>query len=183
MAAPETAGSGAVLRPERPGDEEAIARIVEKAFATAPHASGTEALIVRTLRRDGDLALSLVGELGGGVIGHLALSPVLIGGADGFFGLGPVAVLPDRQKAGIGGALIRHALAWAEGSGARGVVLLGDPGDYARFGFEGGIGLSHGDVPPPYVQGIGFGTGPLPRGPLAYAPAFDLAGAGGVAES
>ncbi|MFC7539140.1 GNAT family N-acetyltransferase [Siccirubricoccus deserti] len=95
------------IRPEEFSDIQAIRAVVAEAFTDAPHSSGTETVIVDALRRDGALTISLVAEDEGEVIGHVAFSPVTIDGvATGRFGLGPVAVRSDRQRSGIGQALI-----------------------------------------------------------------------------
>lgn len=167
---PEPASSGLIIRPETPGDADAIRALTAAAFAGAPHASGTEPAIVDALRRDGDLVLSLVATDDADVVGHVAFSPVTVGGAGGYCGLGPISVAPTRQRSGIGTALIERGLAELCSRSARGCVLVGDPGYYARFGFEAGQ-LTYEGVPDAYVQGLGLADG-APEGVLAYAPGF-----------
>ncbi|WP_441512938.1 GNAT family N-acetyltransferase [Bosea sp. TAF32] len=160
------------IRLERPGDEAEIAEVTTAAFATAPHSSGTEAAIVSGLRGAGALSLSLVAIEGGGVIGHVAFSPIEIAEAMGaWHGLGPVSVSPLRQRHGIGGALIEEGLAQLRASGAAGVVVLGDPAFYSRFGFASDGGLRFGDVPPSQLQWLSF-KAVTPRGEVRYHPAF-----------
>ena len=166
--------SGPVIRDEAPGDAPAIRALVDGAFATAPHASGTEGAILDRLRADGDLTISLVVDADGALVGQVAFSPLTAGNEDGWLGFGPVAVAPGSQRRGIGSALIRTGLDRAKALGARGVALIGDPNYYARFGFEGDVGPTYGEVPSAYVQALAFG-GPMPTGPLRFAPAFDLA--------
>lgn len=159
-----------IIRPEQPSDVAAIHALTDAAFATAPHASGTEAQIVDDLRAAGHLHLSLVAEQDGRLVGHAALSPVQIAGAAGWFGLGPVSVAPDHQRAGIGAALIRSGLAQLAATGAAGCVVLGDPAYYRRFGFAPGS-LRYPGPPPEYFLQQPFGT-PAPDGIVRYAPAF-----------
>ena len=160
-----------LIRPETPADAPAIAALTTAAFAAAPHASGREAAIVDALRAAGALALSLVAD-DGGVVGHVAFSPVTIDGREaGWFGLGPVAVAPDRQGQGIGSALIREGLARLAAMGARGCVLLGDPGYYRRFGFEVDPALVLPDVPPEYFMRLML-AGTPPKGTVAFHPGF-----------
>ena len=160
-----------LIRPETNADHEAIRALTTAAFAGAPHASGTEAAIIHALRAAGALALSLVAE-DGGVVGHIAFSPVTIDGQDcGWFGLGPVSVAPDRQGQGIGGALIREGLARLAASGAQGCVLLGDPGYYTRFGFATDPDLVLPDVPPEYFQRLVLAGTPA-RGTVSFHPGF-----------
>jgi len=160
------------LRPEHPSDIPAIRTLLAVAFAGAPHSSGTEAAIVDALRSAGALTLSLVAADEEDIIGHVALSPVTIDGAtDGWFGLGPVAVRPDRQRSGIGQALVAEALRWLSARGAAGCVVLGDPAYYGRFGFRADPALRYPGVPAAYFQRLAF-DGDGPAGTVAYHPAF-----------
>lgn len=71
------------------------------------------------------------------VVGHIAFSPVTISdGSPGWYGLGPISVLPELQKKGIGKSLLREGLSSLKSLGAKGCVLVGDPGYYERFGFR-----------------------------------------------
>ncbi len=161
-----------MIRPETPADAAAIRRVTDMAFAGASHASGTEGAIVDALRAEGTLALSLVAEAGGAVVGHVAFSPVAIAGADvGWLGLGPLSVVPARQRAGFGSALVRDGLARLRAAGARGCVVLGEPGYYRRFGFEPDADLTFEGVPAAYFLRIAFAE-PVPVGAVTYRPAF-----------
>lgn len=165
----------ALIRPEEPGDAPAIDRVVREAFATAPHASGTEHLIVRALRASGELVVSLVAVVEGRVVGHAAISPVTVAdGSGGWFGLGPVAVLPDAQRRGTGAQLIERALAQLRAQGAAGCVVLGEPAYYGRFGFRVTADLVLEGVPPGYFQALTFAEGLQARGVVRYSPAFDV---------
>ncbi|MBB3232544.1 N-acetyltransferase [Halomonas stenophila] len=94
-----------------------------EAFREAPHASHTEQFIVGALRRAGALTISLVAEKDGTLVGQVALSPVpLSDGPPGWYGLGPVAVIPARQGQGIGSRVVEEALARLHGLGAQGGV-------------------------------------------------------------
>ena len=139
------------IRPERPGDEAAIAELIEAAFALAEHRDGTEAQIVERLRKNGALTLSLVAVDEGRIVGHVAFSPVTIDGADlQWFGLGPVAVQPDQQGKGLGSSLIREGLDRLQEIGAAGCVLVGEPDYYCRFGFHADERLLYPGLPPAY---------------------------------
>lgn len=161
------------IRREQPGDEVAISSLITAAFATAEHRDGTEAAIVEGLRDACALTLSLVAQEGDEIVGHIAFSPVTIDGHHlGWFGLGPVAVRPDRQGSGIGSALIREGLERLDHMGAAGCVLVGEPGLYGRFGFAANQSLKFPGVPAEYFHELCF-TGQAPRGVVAYHPAFD----------
>ena len=161
------------LRLERPGDEPAIHALTAAAFRDMPFSDRDEPGIVDALRADGDLILSLVAlNMDEAIVGHIAFSPVTISdGASGWFGLGPVSVIPTRQQTGIGTKLIEHGLSELAGAGANGCVVLGDPTYYGRFGFEHDPQLSYPGPPAEYFQRLVF-SGPAPTGTVSYAPAF-----------
>lgn len=161
------------IRPEAPGDERAIHALTEAAFRDMPFSDGDEQDLVDRLRKDGDLTLSLVAEDGERIVGHIAFSPVTISdGTSDWYGLGPVSVLPELQKQGIGGKLIQRGIADMRLRGARGIVLLGSNEYYPRFGFEHDPKLAYPGPPAEYFQRLVL-EGEAPRGTVAYAPAFD----------
>ena len=160
-----------LIRPERPSDAAAIRAVTVAAFAASSYGHNGEAGIVEALRADGALTVSLVAEADGEVIGHVAFSPVAIGDAEGWLGLGPVSVAPAWQGRGVGQALIREGLRMIAARGADGCVVLGDPGYYGRFGFESDPGLRYGGEASPYLQRLVFHGAP-PRGEAAYHSSF-----------
>lgn len=161
-----------ILRPEEEDDVAAIDAITRAAFADHPHSRQTEHLIVRELRAAGAMALSLVAEREDEVVGHVAFSAAEIGGGRAaWYLLGPIAVRPDRQRQGIGQALVREGLAAIRRLGARGCVLVGDPAYYGRFGFRQAEGMTLEGVPPAYLLALPFAD-PVPRGEVVHHPAF-----------
>jgi putative acetyltransferase len=120
-------------RPERPEDRDAIRHLHRAAFP-----SSVEAELVDRLRATGDLAVSIVLESNGRVVGHAAFSPVSIPHEPTARGVGlaPVAILPDVQRQGLGMALIQAGIAACSARGERFVVVVGEPGYYRRFGFR-----------------------------------------------
>lgn len=168
------------IRPERGSDQSAIHALTEAAFLGMPFADGNEADLVDNLRADGDLTLSLVAEDGERIVGHVAISPVTIEGAarreyGDWYGLGPVSVLPECQREGIGSQLIKRAIADLRLRGANGVVLLGDPDFYGRFGFEHDPALTYPGPPAEYFQRMVLDGSP-PKGRVHYARAFGAPG-------
>ena len=161
------------IRPETPGDAAAIGEITTAAFRTAAHSSGTEAAIVERLRADRALVLSLVAVEGDEIVGHVAASPVTVDGQAGWMGIGPISVAPDRQRRGLGSALMVAVLAELREGGAKGAVLVGDPAYYERFGFAAQTGLAVRGVPPAYVLALPFGQD-APEGIVAFHPAFGV---------
>jgi putative acetyltransferase len=160
------------LRDERPSDAEAIERVTVAAFTGHPYSRQTEHFIIAALRAAGALAVSLVAQEGGEVVGHIAFSPVSVSdGSRGWYGAGPVSVLPERQRRGVGQALVREGLARVRALGGRGCVLVGDPDYYRRFGFRSPAGLSHDGVPRANFMALPFGPD-TPRGKVQFHPAF-----------
>lgn len=161
------------IREETAADHEAIARVIGLSFAGARHAGGNEASIVSALRAAGALSVARVADVDGRIVGHAALSPVTLDdGSSGWFGLGPVAVDPADQGHGVGSALVRAVLAELPALGARGCVVLGDPGWYARFGFRPLPTLRYGGAPAEYFQAVLVGEDAAPRAEVRYHPAF-----------
>lgn len=161
------------IRPETPADAPAIHRVTIAAFATAPHSDHTEQFIVGALRAANAFSLSLVAEADAEIVGHVAVSAVSVSdGTTGWFGVGPISVLPEFQGRGIGSRLMDEALTALEEHGAAGCVLLGDPAYYSRFGFKPEAGLVLHGVPPEYFQALAFSQY-LPQGTVTYHAAFD----------
>jgi predicted N-acetyltransferase YhbS len=161
------------IRSERPADAVAISELTTTAFKDTAHGSGTEALIVERLRAARALTVSLVAIEDNEVVGHVACSPVTIRpDHPGWHGLGPVSVRPDRQRTGIGQALIRAALDDLRSLGAAGCVLLGDPGYYHRFGFVSDPALTYRGARSRHFQRLLLG-GPPAVVDVSFHPSFD----------
>jgi len=160
------------IRDETADDVEAISALTRSAFATAAHSSGNEADIVLALRRRGRLSASLLAEEDGQLLGHVALSPVTLSdGSAGWYGLGPISVLPTSQGKGIGSALMRAAIARLRQLGAAGCVLLGEPAYYQRFGFRCFSQLQLPGVPPEYFMALPLG-GDVTAAVVSYDASF-----------
>ncbi len=161
-----------IIRNETDSDVEAIAEVTKAAFETLAVSHQTEQFIVAALRAAGALTLSLVAEIDGKVVGHVAFSPVTIsGGSPDWYGLGPVSVLPEHQRQGIGTALIREGLSLLRARGAGGCVLVGHPEYYRRFGFRSLPELSVEGVPAEYVFALPFNE-ETPRGVVEFHKGF-----------
>lgn len=122
-----------IVRFERRGDIRGIRRINLAAFP-----GEAEANLVDALRERGKLLLSLVAVENRVLTGHIAFSRVTVQEKPGVYGLGlgPMAVLPERQRKGTGSALVRAGLEQCAALGCRFVVVLGHPHYYPRFGFR-----------------------------------------------
>lgn len=161
------------IRSERFGDADTIRAVTIAAFKHAPYSSQTEGDIVDALRSAGALTLSLVALQDDEIVGHVAFSPVTIKTAAGdWYGLGPVSVRPDRQRRGVGQALIRDGLDRLRVVSAAGCVVFGEPAYYGRFGFESDPALVYAGAPLGYFQRLVF-RGPAPCGEVRYHGSFE----------
>ena len=161
-----------IIRSEAPRDLDAVRAVNIAAFAHHPFSRQTEHLIVQALRAADALEVSLVAEVDGEVVGHIAFSAATIGDtSSGWFLLGPVAVLPDHQGNGIGRALVETGLDALRGRGACGCVLVGDPAFYCRFGFRQEPGIAWEGVPEENVLCLSM-SGDAPVGAVSCHPAF-----------
>lgn len=125
-----------LIREETPRDAEAVFAINAAAFGR-----DDEARLVEALRRDDECLLSLVAEIDGAVVGHVLFHrlPVVNATGERLFeaaSLAPLAVLPARQKQGLGSQLVRAGLETLRTRNVPAVIVLGEPHYYGRFGFE-----------------------------------------------
>jgi putative acetyltransferase len=162
-----------MIRPEKTGDMAAVRRVLTAAFPTP-----MEAKLVDDLRSAGDLMLSLVADQGG-ILGHVAFSRLKFA-ATGLGGaaLGPIGVLPEQQRKGIGSALVRDGLSRLAQAGEDAVVVLGDAAFYERFGFSRAAAMR---LETPYdghhlLAKALSEQGSRARGKVRYAPAFAALG-------
>ncbi|MFD1341690.1 GNAT family N-acetyltransferase [Litorisediminicola beolgyonensis] len=116
------------IRELRSGEEEAIDRLLRAAFG-----GPDEAQLVKALRKTGAMAGEQVVTEGAKIVGYAALSSMRE--PAGWLCLAPVAVLPERQRQGIGRRLTGMIAHWAQAAG-QSVVVLGDPAFYGRCGFS-----------------------------------------------
>lgn len=142
-----------LIRPETSADHAAIHDVTERAFAPMPYSDGDEQLLIGKLRDAGALALSLVAESNGVVVGQITFSPAFAAdGSPGWYALGPVSVEPALKHKGIGGQLIRAGIAWLQDQRAAGCILIGNPAYYSRFGFRAFPELAPAGMPAEYYQ-------------------------------
>lgn len=161
-----------VIRSETAADVSAISEVTATAFQTLEISNHTEQFIIAALRAAGALTLSLVAEVEGRVIGHIAFSPVAISdGTRNWYGLGPVSVLPAYQRQGVGKALIREGLARLKAMNAQGCCLVGHPDYYRKFGFINMPGLVLEGVPQEVFFALSF-DGQPPQGAVAFHEGF-----------
>ena len=174
---PNTVMSAAIrIRPEEPGDVADIWHVTQRAFTGRPYSDGNEADIIDLLRDQGALAISLVAEHAGAVVGHVAFSPAVPEDlSPGWYTLGPVSVEPDAQRQGIGKALIRAGIARLRELNAAGCIVLGDTNYYSQFGFATAPQLAPAGEPAEYFMALSLG-GTVPTCRMGFHKAFHQAG-------
>lgn len=161
-----------VIRSETGADVSAIAEVTAAAFKTLEISNHTEQFIIAALRAAKALTVSLVGEADGRVIGHIALSPVTISdGTRNWYGLGPVSVLPEYQRQGVGKALIQEGLSRLKDMNAKGCCLVGHPDYYLKFGFRNLPELVLEGVPQDVFFALSF-DGNAPHGTVTFHDGF-----------
>jgi putative acetyltransferase len=119
------------IREERSGDVAAIRDLNKRAFG-----QDQEGCIVDALRSNGAVLLSLVATLNGRVVGHIMYSPLSVGNEVTGAALGPMAVLPEYQRQGIGSQLVEAGNRKLKDAGYPFVIVLGHASYYPRFGFR-----------------------------------------------
>jgi putative acetyltransferase len=164
-----------VVRPER-ADDRAIVRDVNQRAFEGPG----EADLVDNLRQEGVVLLSAVAEVDQRVVGHILFSRMTIDAPDGLVAaaaLAPLAVVPEHQRQGIGGRLIRYGLDGLRSSDERVVIVLGHPDYYPRFGFSAALA---GNLSSPFPREAYMALELVPgaldgvRGEVKYPAAFGL---------
>jgi len=121
------------IRHEKSEDIPLIYSVIEQAFKR-----DAEAKLADKLRQACAEHLSLVADDNGTIVGHIMFTPVLVKNDKETQGMGlaPMAILPSRQRQGIGAMLIRAGLQILQEKSCPFVIVLGHPDYYPRFGFQ-----------------------------------------------
>ncbi len=163
------------VHPERPGDAAAIHAVHAASFPT-----DLEARLVDLLRTSGRLPVSLVAEVGGAVVGHVAFSPVTAASGALGVGLAPVAVAEAHRRQGIAAGLVRAGFGACRVAGFGWAVVMGEPAYYSRFGFrpasEYGLSDEYGGGEAFQAVELVLGALPVGAGLVRYAPEFAAVG-------
>jgi putative acetyltransferase len=156
------------LREAQRGDASGIVEVHE---AASP-GSG-DAALYRQLRGEGDLLHSIVAVEGRNVRGHAAFSRALLAGTPVVV-VGPVAVVPDLQRRGIGTAMMEQGISSCRADDEVAIFLLGDPAFYGRLGFSAAVAASfESPYAGPGFQALVLRTELLPAcGALEYPAPF-----------
>ena len=125
-----------LIRPEKFKDYAAVYAVNASEFETP-----AEAKLVDVLRNEARPLVSLVAEDDGAIVGHIMFSPVSLAGHEDLkiMGLAPVAVVPERQREGIGSMLVTAGLERCKALGYGAAIVLGHIGYYPRFGFTASV--------------------------------------------
>ena len=161
-----------ILRKETIADIDAITQVTIAAFKTLDVSNQTEQYIITALRDADALSLSLVAEIDGRIVWHIAFSPVIISdGTQDWYGLGPISVLPEYQKQGIGKSLVNEGLSLLKELRGQGCALVGDPNYYKRFGFRNYPELVHEGIPQEVFLALPFNE-KVPKGTVEFHKSF-----------
>jgi putative acetyltransferase len=160
--------------------EDAEERSVVHSINKAAFGSQDEADLVDKLRTEGVVLVSLVAEIQERIVGHILFSRMSIettGGPVLAAALAPMAVLPEHQRRGIGGRLVRHGLNLLRERGEQIVIVVGHPNYYPRFGFSGEKARTlEGPFPQDAFMAMELSSGALEgvRGRVRYPAAFRI---------
>ena len=167
-----------LVRLEQSSDAAAIDHVLRSAFPT-----DQEARLVDLLRKHQRLRLSLIAEIDGVIVGHIAFSQVTIAESvanSTGLGLAPLSIVPELQRRGLGAQLVGEGLRACERRGAGFVVVLGAPEYYHRFGFRSAesFGLDNEYGASEAFLALELKTASITPGLIRYASEFsDLTGA------
>ena len=165
-----------IIRDEIDADVDEITEVTVAAFKTLKISNHTEQFIVEALRANNALTVSLVAEVDGHVVGHVAFSSVTISdGTRNWYGLGPVSVLPEYQRKGIGKSLILEGISRLKDLNAKGCCLVGHPDYYRKLGFKNVSGFVYEGVPQEVFLAMSF-DGQIPQGTVNFHDAFKADG-------
>ncbi len=165
-----------IIRKDTAADSEEISQVTIAAFKTLPISHHTEQFIINALRAAGALTVSLVAEIDSRIVGHIAFSPITISdGTIDWYGLGPISVLPEYHKQGIGKSLMNNGLSMLKELKAQGCALVGDPNYYNLFGFRNYPELIHEGIPQEFFLALPF-SDETPQGIVMFHEAFKANG-------
>lgn len=161
-----------LIRPERADDHAAIFDVTKRAFAPMPFADGDEQELIGRFRDAGVLALSLVAEKDGVLVGQITFTPAFAAdGSPEWYALGPVSVEPELKHQTIGSQLIQAGIAWLKEQDAAGCVLVGNLAYYSRFGFRSFPEFAPEGEPAEYFQILPLGVAE-PGAVVGFHPLF-----------
>ena len=163
-----------VIRRETLGDRPAVDAVITAAFGQSGGELPLETILIRALRRDAGWidTFSLVALRNRHIVGHVVCTRGWVGELAAL-GLGPLSVVPEQQRHGIGHALMHSVIGAADAAGEPLIALLGDHQFYRRFGFVEASEI--GVLAPDPTWGAHFQVRTLTQCPSSVAGAFRYA--------
>lgn len=149
-----------LIRNETENDYRAVEEITREAFWNLYSPGCVEHYLVHEMRAHSDFLpeLDFVAEWDGKLVGNIMYTKAWLvaetGKAMDILTFGPISVLPEYQRKGIGSALIQHTRELAIQQGARAIVIFGDPHNYCKLGFKSSKDLGISDLNGEYPYGL-----------------------------
>ena len=163
------------IRSVTPADHDAVDAVITAAFGQRD-----EADLVERLRRDGDILFEQIATHGDAVLGHILFNRLPVIRANGSViaaaSLAPLSIRPDCQGRGIGADLVGAGLDECRKRRIPGIIVLGDPEYYQRFGFSAAAARPlAAPFPGPHFMAIELDSGAFKDGgKVRYPAAFGL---------
>ena len=149
-----------IIRSETENDYRAVEALTREAFWNLYSPGCQEHFLVHSMRNHPDFVkeLDFVAEVDGKIVGSILYTRAWLVDESGnemeIVSFGPISVLPEYQRKGIGSALIQHTKALAQEMGAKAIVILGDPHNYCKHGFKSAKDLNISDQNGDYPFGM-----------------------------
>jgi putative acetyltransferase len=149
-----------IIRNETDEDYRVVEEITREAFWNLYLPGCNEHYLVHKMRNHTDFLkeLDFVAEYNGKIVGNIMYTKAWlideIGKEMDIFSFGPISVLPEYQRKGIGSALIKHTKNIAINNGIKAIVILGDPHNYCKHGFKSSKDLNISDINGNYPYGM-----------------------------
>jgi putative acetyltransferase len=148
------------IRNETEKDFHEVEELTREAFWNLYFPGCNEHYLVRQMRNHPDFIkeLDFVAEYNGKIIGNIMYTKAWLINENGqemeILSFGPLSVLPEYQRKGVGSALVNHTKNAAQKKGEKGIVIFGDPHNYCKHGFKNGKDLNISDMNGEYPYGM-----------------------------
>lgn len=149
-----------MMRNETENDYRVVEEITREAFWNLYFPGCHEHYLVHNMRNHPDFLkeLDVVAEYHGKIVGNIMYTKACLiderGKEMDIVSFGPLSVLPEYQRKGIGSALITYTKDMAIKNGVKAIVILGDPHNYCKHGFKSAKDLNISDLLGNYPYGM-----------------------------